>query len=94
MQVLFVFPGSNFKMLDEFLKNSEVRIGYKLHKELSHLPENERLKYIRKVASYRNPNKSEPALKRTIGHWNSFFDKDLNYCIIPSEGRKLFYLVK
>lgn len=95
MEILFVFPGSAFEMLQEFMQSEEVRIGYSLNKELFSLPEIERLDFIKEVAKRRGPkNISEPALKRRIGWWNSFFDLSLKYAVIPSKGWKTFYVVK
>jgi len=94
MQVLFVFPGKGFNMFDKFLENDEIRIGYKLNKELFNLSENKRLDYIKKVALRANPKISEHALKGIITRWNSFFDLNLKYCIFPTKGWNSFCLVK
>ncbi|MBK7446168.1 MAG: hypothetical protein IPJ45_09110 [Ignavibacteria bacterium] len=55
MEILFVFPGSAFEMLQEFMQSEEVRIGYSLNKELFSLPEIERLDFIKEVAKRRGP---------------------------------------
>lgn len=95
MEILFVFPGSAFEMLQEFLDKEEVRIGYKLNKALHSLSDSDRLEFIRKVAIERGPkNISEPALKRRIGWWDSFFDPSLKYAVIPNIGWKKYYAVK
>jgi len=46
------------------------------------------------VALRANPKISEPALKVMISRWNSFFDLNLKYCIIPSKGWNSFCLVE
>lgn len=94
MKVLYVFPGRDYSVLDKFLSDKEVRIGYSLKKELFSQSVNERIKYLRKIAKKRRPGISEPALKRTVGQWNSFFDSSLKYAIFPAVGRKKFYLVE
>lgn len=94
MKVLYVFPGREYSVLEKFLSDKEVRIGYGLNKELFSLSENDRLTFLRKIAKKRRPKISEPALKRTISQWNSFFDTDLDYAVIPAVGRKKFYVVK
>lgn len=94
MNVLYVFPGSNFGQLENFKKNSEVRIGYGLAEDISKLDEIKRRKIIEKYILKRKSKLSDSGVKAKVTWINAFFDAKLKYGIIPTKDFQSFLVVK
>lgn len=93
MKLLYVFAGESYKYYDDFLKYSEVGIGYNIKKDVINLSEEGRKKAISDaLISYKKIKGG--ALKREISRLNSFFDKSIDFGIIPVKNSDKFLLVK
>lgn len=93
MDLLYVYPGDNFGLFDEFINNSEVRIGYRLFLNLFKLDVDKRKKEIRKIIS-KKKKYTEQALKAEVTRLNYFFDSKIKFGFIPTKGFKSFIVFK
>lgn len=94
MKILYIFPGRSYRLLGSFLKESEVRIGYELRRDLSKMKESARIRYIESVLRSRKKYNSEIALKASAKMKNSFFQPEIEFCVIPEKGNMRFHLVR